>query len=120
MSKVNKIHYATPERIAKINPDNIKKYDKYIQSCSVRNRDVVDTTYNVYKNYFQQFLIYLSEYWDNIDLYSEDFMENAVDIMEGFMAFCQDTLQNHKKIINTKLSAVSSFYSSETQKTKKL
>jgi len=37
-------------------------------------------------------------------------MEDAVDIMEGFMAFCQDTLKNNKKIINTKLSAVSSFY----------
>ena len=110
MSKINRVRYATPERIAKINPANIAKYEKYLQSCTVRNRDVVDTTYNVYKNYFQQFLIYLSEKWNNIDLYSEDFMENAVDICEGYMAFCQDVLGNHKKIINTKLSAVSSFY----------
>ena len=110
MSKVTKVRYCTPERIAKINPDNTEKYEKYLRSCIVKNRDVQDTTYNVYKNYFQQFLVYLSEQWDNIDLYSEDFMENAVDIMEGYMAFCQDTLDNHKKIINTKLSAVSSFY----------
>lgn len=110
MSKVTKVRYCTPERIAKINPDNMEKYEKYLRSCIVKNRDVQDTTYNVYKNYFQQFLVYLSEQWDNIDLYSEDFMENAVDIMEGYMAFCQDTLDNHKKIINTKLSAVSSFY----------
>lgn len=109
-NKINRVHYCTPERIAKINPDNIKKYEKYLQSCIVRNKDVKDTTYNVYKNYFQQFLVYLSEYWNNIDLYSEEFMDNAVDIMEGFMGFCQDTLENHKKIINTKLSAVSSFY----------
>lgn len=107
---VKKVHYCTPERIAKINPDNIAKYEKYLKSSIVRNKDVEDTTYSVYKNYFQQFLVYLSEQWDNIDLYSEDFMDNAVDIMEGYMAFCQDTLENHKKIINTKLSAVSSFY----------
>ena len=37
-------------------------------------------------------------------------MENAVDIMEDYIAFCQDTLMNHKKVINTKLSSVSTFY----------
>jgi integrase/recombinase XerC len=37
-------------------------------------------------------------------------MENAVDIMEAYMMFCQETLHNHKKVINNKLSAVSSFY----------
>lgn len=110
MGNVKKVRYCTPEKIAKINPDNVSKYEKYLRSCIVKNRDVEDTTYNVYKNYFQQFLIYLSEQWDNIDLYSEDFMDNAVDIMEGFMAFCQDILDNHKKVINTKLSAISSFY----------
>ena len=110
MSKVQKVRYCTPEKIVQINPDNVEKYEKYLRSCIVKNRDVKDTTYSVYKNYFQQFLVYLSENWDNIDLYSQDFMDNAVEIMEGYMGFCQDVLNNHKKIINTKLSAVSSFY----------
>ena len=110
MGKVNKVRYCTKERIEKINPNNVSKYEKYLKSCVIRNKDVESTTYHVYQNYFQQFLVYLSENWDNIDLYSEDFMDNAVDIMEGYMGFCQDTLGNHKKIINTKLSAVSSFY----------
>lgn len=110
MGKVTKVRYCTPEKISAINPKNVEKYERYLKSCIVKNKDVEDTTYNVYKNYFQQFLVYLSEQWDNIDLYSDDFMDNAVDIMEGFMAFCQDILGNHKKIINTKLSAVSSFY----------
>lgn len=104
------MQYFTPERIALINPDNLKKYSKYLQSSIIRNKDVKDTTYKIYENYFRQFLVYLAEQCDNIDLYSEEFMENAVDIMEGYMSFCQDTLLNHKKIINTKLSAVSSFY----------
>lgn len=110
MGNITRIHYCTAEKIAKINPDNIKKYEKYLQSCIIRNKDVKDTTYNVYQNYFQQFLIYLMENWDNVDLYSDEFIDNAVDIMEGYMAFCQDILGNHKKIINTKISAVSSFY----------
>ena len=33
------------------------------------------------------------------------FYDNAIDIMEGYIMFCQETLLNHKKIINTKLSA---------------
>jgi integrase/recombinase XerC len=56
------------------------------------------------------FLVYLTENWDNIDLYSDEFLENAVDIMEGYISFLQDTLKNNKKVINTKLSTVSSFY----------
>lgn len=57
-----------------------------------------------------QFLVYLAEEWDNVGLYDEEFFENAIDIMEGFMNFCIETLHNNKKIINTKISAVSSFY----------
>jgi integrase/recombinase XerC len=57
-----------------------------------------------------QFLVYIAEEWDNIELYSKEFFENSIEIMEGFMSFCQETLQNNKKVINTKLSTVSSFY----------
>lgn len=110
MGKVQRVKYFTKERIAKINPDNIKKYEKYLRSNIIKNKDVEDTTFKVYKNNFNQFLVYLSEHWDNIDLYSEEFMDDAVDIMEGFMGFCQDTLLNNKKAINNKLSAISSFY----------
>lgn len=97
MGKVQRVKYFTKERIAKINPDNIKKYEKYLRSNIIKNKDVEDTTFKVYKNNFNQFLVYLSEHWDNIDLYSEEFMDDAVDIMEGFMGFCQDTLLNNKK-----------------------
>ena len=34
----------------------------------------------------------------------------AVDIMEQYIGFCQNTLKNHKKTINNKLAAVSSFF----------
>ena len=108
--KINKVKYVTEERLQKVNPDSIKKYEKYKKTSILKNKEVENTTYKVYQSYFNQFLVYLSEEWDNIDLYSEEFMENAIDIMEGFMMLCQDTLLNHKKIINTKLSAISSFY----------
>ena len=110
MANVPRVKYFTEERKTLINPDNLKKYQKYLQSSIIKNKDVKDTTYKIYDNYFIQFLVYIAENWENIDIYSEDFMDNAVDIMEGFIMFCQETLLNHKKVINTKLSAVSSFY----------
>jgi integrase/recombinase XerC len=110
LAKITRIKYFTDEKKALINPDNQKKYDKYLNSNIIKNRDVKDTTYLVYKNYMSHFLVYLAENWDNIDLYSDEFLENAVDIMEGYISFLQDTLKNNKKVINTKLSTVSSFY----------
>lgn len=110
MAKITRVKYFTDERKALINPENKKKYEKYLNSNIIKNRDVKDTTYKVYKNYMDHFLVYLAENWENIDLYSEEFMENAVDIMEGYISFLQDVLKNNKKVINTKLSTVSSFY----------
>jgi integrase/recombinase XerC len=56
------------------------------------------------------FLVYLAENWDNIELYSEKFFKDAIDIIEGYMGFCQDILKNNKKTINNKIAAISSFY----------
>jgi len=110
MAKVVKIKYFTDEKKALINPDNKILYGKYLKSNILKNKEVKDTTYAIYENYVTQFLVYLAEEWDNVNLYHEDFFENAIEIIEGFMSFCQDTLQNNKKVINTKVSAVSSFY----------
>lgn len=110
MSKVRRVKYFTPEKKALISEENKKLYNKYLQSNIIKNRDVKETTYKVYENYMSHFLVYLAENWENINLYSEEFMENAIDIMEGYIAFCQDTLLNNKKVINTKISTVSSFY----------
>lgn len=102
--------YFTKDKLAKINKDSVKAYEKYLKSNIIKNKDVKETTYKVYKNYFNQFLVYLSEEWEDIYILDEDFMDNAIDIMEGFIGFCQDTLGNNKKVINTKLSAVSTYF----------
>ncbi|MET3505614.1 integrase/recombinase XerC [Halalkalibacter oceani] len=110
MGKIKRIKYFTPEKKSLISEENRKLYEKYLKSSIIKNKDVKETTYKVYQNYMDHFLVYLAEEWDNIGLYSEEFMEEAVDIMEGFIGFCQETLFNNKKVINTKLSTVSSFY----------
>jgi integrase/recombinase XerC len=111
MARVDKVKYCTEERIKKIPQSNMQKYKKYLQSSIVKNIDVKDTTFSTYENNFMQFLTWLAnEYDETLDLYSEEFMDNAVDIMEAYMLFCQETLLNHKKTVNNKLAAVSTFY----------
>jgi integrase/recombinase XerC len=110
MAKITKVNYFTPERKALINPKNIELYNKYTKSNIIKNREVETTTYATYSSNFNMFLVYLAENWNNIELYSKEFFEDAVDIIEGYMAFCQDTLLNNKKTINNKIAAVSSFY----------
>lgn len=105
------VRYATNARKAKINPENIKAYKQYLTTSKVKNKEVVNTTYKVYESYFNIFLCYIMENWDNFYILDEDFLEeNMIDVMEGYMAFLQEELNNGKKAINTKLSAVSSFY----------
>lgn len=105
------IRYATKERMAKVNPENLKIYESYIRSNVIKNKDVANTTYKVYRSYFNIFLCYVMEYHDNFYVLDEEFIEdNMVDVMEEFMAFLQEDLGNNKKSINTKVAAVSSFY----------
>lgn len=110
MAKIVKIDYNIKEKLQLVNPENLKLYDRYLKSNIVKNKEVEDTTYATYQNYFNQFLVYLMEEWDNMDLLSPDFFKNSIDIIENFMVFCQNKLENHGKVINTKISAVSSFY----------
>ena len=110
MAKVQKVKYFTKEKEKYINPKNMGYYKKYLQSNIIKNQDVKDTTYYTYECHMKNFLMWLGEFYGDIDLYSDEFMENAVDIMEAYMMFCQETLKNHKKVINLKISTVSSFF----------
>ena len=110
LAHVTKVKYFTKDKEKYLNHDNWKKYQKYLQSNIIKNQDVKDTTYKRYEGLFRHFLMWLGENYGDLGLYSDEFMENAVDIMEGYIMFCQEILLNHKKIINMKISAVSSFY----------
>jgi len=105
------VRYATKKRMAKVNPKNIKIYDRYLKSRIIHNSDVKDTTYKVYQSYMNIFMCYIAEEWDNFYLLDEDMLEDEMlDVMESYMAFLAEECGNGKKVINTKLSAISSFY----------
>lgn len=105
------VRYATKARMAKVNPKNLSIYKQYLKTSIVKNKDVKETTYKVYQSCFNIFLAYIMEEWENFYILDEAFLEeNMIDVMESFMSFLQDELGNGKKAINTKISAVSSFY----------
>lgn len=105
------VRYATKARMAKVNPKNIKVYDKYLRSRKIQNKDVKDTTYKVYQSYMNIFMCYIAEEFENFYLLDEDVLEEEMlDIMESYMLFLEEECGNGKKVINTKVSAVSSFY----------
>lgn len=110
MAKRVYVRYFTKEKLEKINPKSVKVYEKYRRAKISKDRNVAETTYKTYQNYFNQFLVYLSEEHENIYIMDEEFLEDGVDILEGFIVFCQEKLGNNKKVINTKLSAISSFF----------
>ncbi|MBO1087238.1 tyrosine-type recombinase/integrase [Enterococcus mundtii] len=105
------VRYATAARKAKISEENKKAYDHYLRTSKIKNQDVSNTTYKVYESYFNIFLCYIAENWDNFYILDEKYLdENMIDVMEEYMIFLQEELGNGKKSINTKISAVSSFY----------
>lgn len=105
------VKYATEERKAKISQENIKAYQSYLRSNTIKNRDVINTTYKTYESYFNIFLCFIAENWDNFYILDEEFLDdNMIDVMESYIEFLQVELHNAKKSINTKIAAVSSFY----------
>lgn len=105
------VKYVTDDKLKLVNPESLKIYDQYLKTNIVKNKDVKNTTFKVYKSYFNTFLVYILDNWDNFYVLDEDFLEeNMIDVMEGYMAFLQDVLENGRKVINTKIATVSAFY----------
>lgn len=101
--------YLSPEeKIIISKTKNYEYYDKYRKSKKVQGISVKSLI--SYYSYFMHFLKFIHEKYNDIDLYSEDFYDKAVDIMEMFMAHMQEDCGLHKKTINNKIASVSSFF----------
>lgn len=105
------VRYATKERMAKVNPKNLEAYEKYYKINSMKNKDVVNTTFKVYKSNFNIFLCYIAEEFDNFYILDKEFLKSGdfLDVIEQYMAFLDD-MGNNKKTINNKIASVSAFY----------
>lgn len=100
------IKYATPEKVAKINPKNQDLIRKYFV---FKNMNLSETSKINYQSDFNQWLVFVMERYDNqylLDIETDD----AVDMIEDYIAFCTSVLQNNERRIQRRMSSISSFY----------
>lgn len=109
------VKYYTNDKYLLISKSNLDIYNAYLKANSVVNADTFETSYSLYQRNFFYFLVFLAENYNNIGLYSNDFLDNAPDIVLNYMHFCRQSLQNNKKTINNKVNAIASFYKWSTK-----
>ena len=91
--------------LAKVNQDSVNIFKKYTDSGKVSQSSII-----VYTSYFNHFLVYLMEYWNNEYVLSNIVLDNSVDVINGYIEWCKEKLNNNYKVLRTKYLAVSSFY----------
>lgn len=94
------------ERFKKL--DNHELYSLYLKSKLATNSETKDTTYVVYKSYVKQYLKFLDDNYNKINILSKNYSKNIIDILESFISISREK-GNNSQTINNKLVAISSF-----------
>ena len=92
------------------NNKNWKIYKEYLNSCIARNEAVKNTTYRTYMNSMKLFIEYLKKYEGDRYLLNKNTLKSTVSIMEKYIRHCREKLSNNARTINSKITAISSFY----------
>lgn len=109
--KKQRVQYVTEAKKKKINQQSIDVYTRYIRGMLMRSGKISKTTYRTYKSYFYIFLCFILDFYDNVYILDEYWIEeNMVEVMDHFADFLKVELNNSANTVNTKISAVSSFY----------
>lgn len=100
------IVYATEDKLKQVNKDNIELIRKYFV---FKNMNLSDASKLSYTSDFNQWLVYILDNYEN--KYILDFKtDDAVDMLEDFIAFCTSVLGNNERRIQRRMSSISSFY----------
>lgn len=110
------IRYVTKDKLEKVleaNKSHIKKYFNF------KNMNLSDSTKKGYESDFNQWLVYINEQVEKGQLFEEDIiklvkdedgMEEMVDLIEDYIAFCSTFLGNNERRIQRRMSSISSFF----------
>lgn len=104
-----RITYATPEKLEKVNPKNVELIRKYFV---FKNMNLSETSKISYQSDFNQWLVYIMENYENryiLDIINED-VDDMIDLLEDFIAFCTSVLGNNERRIQRRMSSISSFF----------
>ncbi|ALA47849.1 putative XerC/D family recombinase [Brevibacillus phage Sundance] len=116
MEKRKYIRYVTKEKLNKVletNKVHIQKYFNY------KNMNLSESSKASYESDFNQWLVFINERYNKggipIEdilkiLKDEDGIEDMVDLIEDYMAFCVTFLGNNERRIQRRLSSISSFF----------
>jgi integrase/recombinase XerC len=116
MAKRKYIRYATEEALAKVcesNKHHIKRYFNF------KNMNLSDASKKSYQSDFNQWLVFINEKYEQGSLMHEDIIEilsekdgieDMVDLLEDFVAFCTSILGNNERRIQRRMSSISSFF----------
>jgi len=98
--------YATTDKVEKINIENKELIRKYFV---FKNMNLSEASKKSYESDYNQWLVYIMENYNN--RYLLDFeTDDAVDMIEDFIAFCTSVLENNERRIQRRMSSISSFY----------
>ena len=106
MAKRQYIRYVTDEKLSKVNPNNLRWIERYFNS---KGSNLSETSRKGYQSDFNQWMVYIMENYDNTEITKFE-TEDAVDMIEDFIAFCRSVLGNNERRIQRRLSSISSFY----------
>lgn len=104
-----RIVYATHEKLQKVNPKNTDLIRKYFV---FKNMNLSDSSKESYQSDFNQWLVYIMENYDNqfiLDIINED-VDNMVDLLEDYFAFCTTVFGNNERRIQRRMSSISSVF----------
>jgi len=71
-----------------------------------------DDTKTSYMSDFNQWLVYIMEYYENkyiLDIIEND-IDDMVDLLEDYVAFCTSVLENNERRIQRRMASISSFF----------
>lgn len=100
------VKFTTPDKINTINHNNSELIKKYF---SFKNFNLSETSKINYQSDFNQWLVYILDNYENKNLLEFE-TDDAVDMIEDFVAFCTSVLGNNERRIQRRMSSISSFY----------
>lgn len=117
------IRYTTKEKLDKVCDENKRHIQKYFSNKDSK-MSLSDSSKTSYRSDFNQFLIFINEKYNRGSLDYEDIleiledkkygekvgMENMVELIEDYIAFCVSVLGNNERRIQRRMSTVSSFF----------
>ncbi|WP_090739289.1 tyrosine-type recombinase/integrase [Paenibacillus sp. Mc5Re-14] len=116
MAKRKYVRYVTKDKLAKVSDENKMHIQKYF---NYKNMNLSDSSKTSYESDFNQWLVFINDKFGKGSLMTEDILimlkdedgiEDMVDLIEDYVAFCVTVLGNNERRIQRRLSSISSFF----------